>query len=340
MPKPRVLYVCTEAHTERVFPPETYAALQERYDLTENLTGEGYSTAQVEELIPGHEALITGWGAPALNEAVLKAAPELRIIAHSAGSVKHLVTREIIDRYLLPRGIPIYSANWAIALNVAESTVGLLIMTPRRWAGLNERYHATGQWGYHRIEVNGQFLQGSVVGIVSASTVAREVIRLLQPWDVRLLCYDPYLSEADAAALGVEKVELDELFRRSDHVTVHAPKIPETDRMIGAEQLRLLRAGATLVNTSRGSVIDEAALIAEARAGRIEVALDVTEPEPPAPDSPLQELENVVVLPHVTGAGQYGYHRIGDGTLQALDDFFAGRPVRGAVDYARWEQLA
>jgi len=340
MAQQRVLYVCTEDHTQRVFRPETYAALRARYAVTENLTGRSYTTAQVEELIAGHEVLITGWGAPALSEAVFGAAPELRLIAHSAGSVRHLVTREIIDRYLLPRGIPIFSANWAIALNVAESTVGLLIAAPRRWALLNERYHATSKWGYHGIEINGQFLQGSVVGLVSASTVAREVIRLLKPWDVQLLCYDPYLSEADAAALGAEKVELDELFRRADHVTVHAPKIAATDGLIGAAQLRLLRDGATLINTSRGSVIDEAALIAEARTGRIQVALDVTEPEPPAADSPLQELENVLVLPHVTGVGRYGYEHIGEGTLQALDDFFAGRAVRGAVDYSRWEQLA
>ena len=119
-------------------------------------------------------------------------------------------------------------------------------------------------------------------------------------------------------------------------MTVHAPKLPATDNLIGRDQLRRLKDGAALVNTSRGSVIDEAALIEEAQTGRIFVALDVTEPEPPAPDSPLQHLPNVIVLPHVSGAGNYGYFKIGETTLKALEDCFAGRPVEGAVNLANW----
>ena len=95
-----------------------------------------------------------------------------------------------------------------------------------------------------------------------------------------------------------------------------------------------------LINTSRGSVIDEAALIEECRTGRIYAALDVTEPEPPAADSELRSLPNVYVLPHIAGAGYYGYFEIGSSTLRALRDHFAGLPVSGAVPLERFAEIA
>ena len=112
---------------------------------------------------------------------------------------------------------------------------------------------------------------------------------------------------------------VDELFARADHVTVHAPSIPATDNLIGAEQLSLLRDGATLVNTSRGSVIDHGALLAEAVAGRLYLVLDVTTPEPLPIDSPFRLLNNVDIVPHLSGSGFYGYHMIGTMTFNAIE---------------------
>jgi len=306
------------------------------FEVSVNDTGKELEPEEVACRVAGCDALVTGWGSRGLAEAVFEAAPNLKIVAHSAGSPKFLATQEMIDQYLIPRGITIFSANKAIALNVAESAVGMLIMTTRRWIDHNAYYHQTGKWGSAEIPRNGQYLRGCKLGVVSASAVGREVIRLLQPWDVHFLVYDPFLTEEGSREMGVEKVELNELFERADHVTVHAPKLPATDNLIGHDQLRRLQDGATLVNTSRGSVIDEAALIEEAQTGRIFVALDVTEPEPPAADSPLQHLPNVTVLPHVSGAGNYGYYKIGEYTVQALEDCFAGKPVDGTVNLASW----
>jgi phosphoglycerate dehydrogenase-like enzyme len=216
----------------------------------------------------------------------------------------------------------------------------MLIMTSRRWPDFIESIRETGVWRPEGVPITARYLQGSTVGIVAASKVGREVIRLLQPWDVTILVYDPYLSAEQAEALGAEKVELNDLFARSDHVSVHAPTTGETAHMIGAEQLRLLRDGAALVNTSRGIVIDQNALYQEARTGRIMVCLDVTDPEPIEQDNPLRTLRNVYFTPHVSGAGAYGYFKIGELTLRALEDFFAGRPVRGAVDLSRYDTLA
>ena len=336
----KVLYVCTPGHTQRVFRPGKFEEMLELFDVTWSDRSAQWTTEEMTEQVAGMDAVVTGWGAPPTSEEFFESADRLRIIAHSAGSVRGLVAEDVVQRYCIPRKITIFSANGAIAINVAESAVGMLLMTMRHWVQLSNWYHDTGHWRNPLYDSNGQFLQGSTVGVVSASKVGREVIRLLGPWDVTILVYDPYLSAEDAAAMGAEKVELDELFRRSDHVTVHAPKLPETDNMIGAEQLALLRDGATLVNTSRGSVIDHRALLAECRSRRLNVCLDVTAPEPLPPDSGFRALDNVIITPHASGAGYYGYHAIGDTTIQALLDCFADKPVQGAVPLERYETIA
>ncbi|MFQ5811146.1 MAG: hydroxyacid dehydrogenase [Armatimonadota bacterium] len=338
--KQKALYIPTSAHTDRVFRPQTFARMRELFDVTVNDTGESPTTEEVTERIGGHDALVTGWGSPSLNAEFFEQAEGLRIIAHSAGSVRFMIDRELIDKYLIPGDICVFSANVAIAYNVAESTVGMLIMAPRRWIEFATHFRQTGEWKPRHIESEGQFLLGAVVGLVGASAVGREVIKLLQPFDVTILLYDPCVSEDQAAELGVEKVELNELFRRSDMVSLHAPKIPETANMIDAEQLKLLRDGAALINTARGSIIDHDALLAECQSGRIVAALDVTEPEPPPPDSPFRKLENVIITPHIAARGHYGLFRIGESTVKALEDRFAGRPVEGAVDFDVFEQLA
>ncbi len=338
--KPKVWYLPVPSHTERVFRAEHFEAMLDEFDVTVNDLDRNLSTEELAAGIAPYDAVVSGWGTPSFSAEALAAAQRLRIVAHSAGSVKHLFPEDLVSEHLLPRGIVVFSANEAIALNVAETTVGLLIMASRRWPDLIYNFRETGRWRAEGVPTNGQYLRGSKLGLVSASKVGREVISLLQGWDVSFLVYDPYLSDEAAAALGVTKVGLNELFEQADHVTVHAPSIPETDGMIGAEQLRLMRDGAALVNTARGSVIDHDALYEEAKTGRIMVALDVTTPEPLPPDSPLRSLPNVYVTPHVAGAGCYGYQKIGETTLQALRDCFAGRPVRGAVDFSHWAQLA
>jgi phosphoglycerate dehydrogenase-like enzyme len=340
MPRPRIWYTPPASHTETVFARDDYEALLAEFDVTANEGAQSPAAEEVAARLSEYDALVTGWGSPGLLAGALEGATRLRLIAHSAGSVKFLVTREMIDRYLVPRGVTLFGANSAIAYNVAESTVGMLLMVMHRWPELSSYYRRTGNWKDPAIRSNGQFLSGSTVGIASASAVGREVMRLLEPWPVRILLYDPTLSAEQVEALGAEKVELDELFARSDHISLHLPSIPATDGVVGAEQLALMRPGATLVNTSRGSVLDHDALLEKCKRDEIYVCLDVTTPEPLPRYSEFRLLDNVMITPHVSGAGTYGYHMIGAMTLAALRACFSGQPVRGAVDYTRWELLA
>jgi len=140
--------------------------------------------------------------------------------------------------------------------------------------------------------------------------------------------------------LGVEKADLETLMSTCDIISFHHPTTPETDRLVGADLLAKIKEGALLINTARPRIFDPEAFLAEARKGRFLIALDVTEPEPLPPDHPLRRLPNVYITPHCAGAGFYGYHRIGESTLQALEDFFAERPVEGAVNLDLWDTLA
>ncbi len=343
--KPRVLHLPAREHTEKVFTPESWARLQAGFEVTRNEGDHDLTEEQICALIGGHDALITGWAAPAsggpppITPAIMEAADRLRIIAHSAGSVRRMLDRAWTD-YIVPRGICVSTATMPIACNVAETALGLIIMSAKRLMEHALHLRGTGGWRTPEIPVGEQYLTGATVGIVGASDVGREVLRVLRPFAVRILVYDPFLTAEEADAMEVEKAELNDLFARSDIVSLHAPSIPETDRMVGTEQFRLLRDGVLLVNTARGSLIDHDALIREAAGGRIRVALDVTTPEPLPADSPLRAMPNVILTPHVAGHGRYGHYRIGDATVAALEDFFAGRPVTGAIDRERWERLA
>lgn len=335
----KVLSLPPPSHIANVFAPATWQALCAEFEVIENSQNRQPGADEVAAKIAGCQAVLTGWGSPPFSSAMLDAAPDLRLVMHTAGSVKGLFSAELVQNVLLPRGIVVASGAGAIALNVAEATIGLMILAARRWTEHAAHFRAN-KCGKANFAANAQFLSGATVGIVSASLVGRQVLRVLQPFGCHVLIFDPFLSPAAARGLGAEAVDLDTLFERSDIVSVHAPKLPTTHHLIGARQLCKLRDGATFVNTSRGEVIDHEALLAQCRSGRIVAALDVTDPEPLPPDSEFWNLPNVLLTPHIAGQGRAGYFGIGQGALQALRDVQNGRPVAGAVRLDRWDILA
>jgi phosphoglycerate dehydrogenase-like enzyme len=156
--------------------------------------------------------------------------------------------------------------------------------------------------------------------------VGRLVAELLRPCHCTVVVADPYLTDEGAAALGVARVELDELLATSDVVSLHAPSLPETDGMIGAAELARMMDGATLVNTARGSLVDHDALVAELRAGRLTAVLDVTEPEPLPADHPLLHLPTCVVTPHLAGSQGTELARQAELVIEEIRRFAAGEP--------------
>lgn len=219
----------------------------------------------------------------------------------------------------------------ANARPVAEYTLAAILFAGKNVLGSARRYRelrAAHDW---REELDGWGNHGRTVGIVGASRTGRRVLELLRPFDFEVLLYDPYLESAAATRLGAEPVPLDELCARSGIVSVHAPELPATRRLIGAAQLAAMPDGSTLINTARGSLIDEPALVAELVRGRLHAVLDVTDPEVAPVSSPLYDLPNVLLTPHIAGSLGNELHRMADHALDELERFASGRPFADPV---------
>jgi phosphoglycerate dehydrogenase-like enzyme len=203
-------------------------------------------------LLPAADACLTSWEVARLDADVMAAAPRLRAMAHMGSSVSRFVSGA-----LWQRGVHVTSAGPALARDVAETTLGLMIVGMKRIWPLGQHVR-DGGWRESAYWPSRE-LHGKTVGIVGASQVGRHVIELLRPFGVRMLLYDPYVAEEEAGQLGVEQVEMDELVSRADVVSLHAPGKPETRHLLDAGCLALMKDDALLINTARGTLIDEVA---------------------------------------------------------------------------------
>jgi len=286
------------------------------------------------EALARARVLLTSWGAPALGPEILERAPELRLVAHAAGTVKALVTPD-----LWRRGVRVSTAAAANAVPVAEFALAAILLAGKRAFGIREQYRRDRKvfWG-HSVPGIGNYRKR--VGLVGASRVGRKLIELLRPFDLVVGVADPYLDEAEARLLGVEKRTLAELLAESDVVSLHAPSLETTRHMIGAAELASMRDGATLVNTARGALVDHAALEKELVSGRLSAVIDTTDPEVLPADSPLYDLPNVFLTPHIAGSLGSETFRMTALALDEIERFASGRPLRHEVVEADMERVA
>ncbi|MEU0783574.1 hydroxyacid dehydrogenase [Streptomyces sp. NPDC006173] len=335
MPKrPVAMFAMTAENVPRVFPADALARLRELVDIDPALVARDFSDARVRERLAVTEILITGWGCPVLDAGALEAAPELRAVLHAAGSVKGFTTQGVWDR-----GIAVSSAAAANALPVAEYTLAMILLAGKNAFAYRDRLRDDRAFPHGEILPGvGNF--GRRVGVVGASRIGRRLIELLRPFDLRVSLADPYVDEAGAADLGVPLLPLDALLAGSDIVTVHAPQTPETRHLVGRRELALMPDGSVLVNTARGSLVAHDALVAELRSGRISAVLDVTDPEPLPADSPLLDLPNAFVTPHLAGSQGNEVARLGATVLGELARLLAGRELEFRVDEAELERTA
>jgi phosphoglycerate dehydrogenase-like enzyme len=286
-----------------------------------------YASEKSRGLLSQAEILFTGWGAPVIDAAVLAFAPSLRLVAHTGSSVKLVASPEVWRT-----GIAVVSAAEANATPVAEYALAAILLANKKAFSVRERYRDERRaWRLPWVAPGETGNFGAVVGIIGASRIGRRLLQLLTPFDLNALVFDPFLSSAEAEALGAEKVELHELMSRSDVVTLHAPVLPETLRMIGRAELAMMRDGSTLLNTARGALIDEEALVDELRSGRIAAILDVSDPEPPSPASPLFDLPNVFLTPHIAGAAGRETQRMAELATDEIQRFVSGKPLRHRI---------
>ncbi|MDX2968449.1 hydroxyacid dehydrogenase [Kribbella solani] len=328
-----VMLAMNDTSRERVLVPRVRARLEAVATVLPVGPGTSFlADPAVRAALPDMDVLLTGWGCPRIGPDVLDAAPKLRAILHAAGSVK-----AIVDPAAFDRGIQVSSAASANALPVAEFTVAAIVLGGKRAFRLAAQYRLERRKSDPH-SMPGSY--GSTVGLLGASRIAKMVAERLRTLDLNVLISDPYLTSGEAASLGAELVDNDTLFRRSDILSVHAPLLPETTGLVDARLLGLLKDGAVLINTARGKIIDPEALLSECASGRIDAVLDVTEPEPLPPDSPLLDLPNVFITPHVAGAVGNEIARLGELAVSELEHLAAGRPLDHVISAAELGRLA
>jgi len=336
MSRPAIVLAMQPSRTEYVLPDEILRRLGGIGRLLDPEPLQHFDDARARRLLSEAEILITGWGAPYVGPDIPAAAPRLRLIVHAAGTVKG-----IIDDSVFEAGIAVSHAAEANAMPVAEFTLAAILFAGKRAFRFRDLYVADRNrdrtYPMQR-EAIGNY--GRTLGIVGASRIGRRVIELLKPFGYRLLLFDPMLDAAEAAGLGGEKVELDELMRRADIVSLHAPSLPSTRHMIDARGLSLMKDGATLINTARGILIDEAALLSALKTGRIDAVIDVTDPEIPEPDSIFYDLPNVFLTPHIAGAIGLERARLGEMAVDEVERFVTGRPLLYQIHQANLENIA
>jgi phosphoglycerate dehydrogenase-like enzyme len=319
MTKPTVAITIGQSHYKRMFSQEAWDDLASFATVAHHPGQEAANKKELIALLPDADACITSWGVATLDADVMAAAPRLRAMAHMGSSVKRFVSDAFWER-----GMHLTSAGIVLARDVAETTLGLMIVGQKRIWPLGQHVR-DGGWrdspAWDRWSSRELYRQE--VGIIGASNVGRYVIELLKPFGASILLYDPFVSEEEAVKLGVTKLDLAKLLSRADVVSLHAPANAHTRHMLNAQGLALMKDDALLINTGRGTLIDEAALIKELSNGRFFAFLDVTGPEPPSAESPLRKLNNVVVTPHIAGCME-NCNRMGELAVEELRRFFAG----------------
>jgi phosphoglycerate dehydrogenase-like enzyme len=325
---PNVLFAIPDGPLKRhMFSAQWQTRLERIARVEWNDTGREFAGGELAERMADKDILITGWGSPKVTGAVLDAAPRLRMIAHCAGTVRWLVEESFFDR-----GITLTNANLALAPSVAEYCLMTILMA--RWRILDSiRRVRDGLWQSNNDVVPG--LNGATIGLIGYGAIGEALIPLLRRFDVTIRVSSGHLSEAQARRMGVSRCSMEEALR-SDVVSLHKTLTDETRHMLGERELGMIPDGGLLVNTSRGALIDEAALIRRLERGGLYAVLDVFEEEPLPENHPLRNMPGAIVTPHSAGTSVYYRRAMADLVLEDIGRVLDGVPPRGAISKEKY----
>ncbi|MBE5459392.1 phosphoglycerate dehydrogenase [Mycobacteroides abscessus] len=273
--------------------------------------------------VPEADALLVR-SATTVDAEVLAAGTKLKIVARAGVGLDNVDVKAATAR-----GVLVVNAPTSNIHSAAEHAVTLLLATARQIPAADASLKAH---TWKRSSFNGTEIFGKTVGVVGLGRIGQLFAQRLAAFGTHIVAYDPYVSAARAAQLGIELLTLDELLGRADFISVHLPKTPETAGLIGKEALAKTKPGVIIVNAARGGLIDEAALADAIRSGHVRGAgLDVFSTEP-CTDSPLFELDRVVVTPHLGASTSEAQDRAGTDVAASVQLALAGEFVPDAVN--------
>ncbi|MFE2500042.1 hydroxyacid dehydrogenase [Streptomyces scopuliridis] len=320
--RPKTLLVMLPEVMQTQFGDTELARLRALATVDDPIMVDRLDSPEAKARLGDAEVLLTSWGCPPLEEQVLQAAPRLRAVFHAAGSVRGHVGAPVYDRGILVTSAAEVNAEPVALYTVAAvlwafKKVPFLAQDARRFRDDHSYRHRWGVLSSH----------DRTVVIVGFSRIGRRVVSQLRTLhDGPILVVDPYADPAEVIAAGAQLADLADALPRAEILSLHAPALPETRHMIGEAELALLPPRATLINTARGTLVDTAALERACAAGRVDAILDVTNPEPLPADSPLYDLPNVLITPHIAGSQGTETRKMAHAALSELERYGAGLP--------------
>ncbi len=299
------------------------ATLRESFDVDVRT---GLSEAELIDVIPAYDALVVR-SATKATRPVIEAGAKLKIIGRAGVGIDNVDVAAATER-----GIVVCNAPTSNIVSAAEHTIALLLAQSRNIPQANASMKA-GKW--ERSKFTGAEVYEKTLGVVGLGRIGTLVAERARGLGMKLVGYDPYISEERAAQLGVELVRsIDELLPKVDYITVHLPKTKETIGMFGPEQLAKMRDGVRLVNAARGGIFQPDALVAALESGKVASAgIDVFEVEP-CTDAPFFRFENVIVTPHLGASTEEAQDRAGDQIAELITAGLNGHMVATAVNIA------
>ena len=273
------------------------------------VTSEHLDKEKLIEIMPEVEVLVVR-SATKVTADVIEAGKKLRIIARAGVGLDNIDLEKAKEK-----GIKVLNTPGASAISVAELTIGMILALSRHIArgtmDLKE-----GKWT--KKELKGVEITGKTLGVIGIGRIGREVAKRALGLGMKVIAYDPYVESID---MDVELVELDELFKKSDYITVHVPLTPETKHLIDEKAIEKMKDGVYIINCARGGIVDEEALLKALKSGKVAGAgLDVFETEPPTSEveKELLSLPNVVATPHIGASTKEAQKRVGKEIVQKI----------------------
>ncbi|MEG2380930.1 MAG: hydroxyacid dehydrogenase [Oscillospiraceae bacterium] len=289
----KILITLPEGEIRDTFFTQEYMDRVKSYgELIWNDKGRAFTKAELIESAKNADVIMTCWGTPKIDDDIVKGAKQLKVVAHLGGSVAPYVEQEVFDS-----GVKVVSGNDYFAESVAEGVIAYALSALRDIPYYSERLKNKRDWykGYNR------GIMDRSIGIVSFGAISKKLAKMLVPFRVNIKVYSRNISDEVLKEYNMSRASLEEIFSTCDIISIHTALNDKTHHMIDKNLLSMIKRDALFINTARGGVIDEKALIEELKTNRFKAVLDVFEVEPLPITSPLYDLENVIIMPHMGG---------------------------------------
>ncbi len=318
MKKPLVFIALPPRLYGLFFSSEVEDLLRSFADVMRNETDHDLSEEEMSERVREVDGVIFGWEGGGLTKRNIAQTRNLKIIGQVGGTVKHIDTEAA-----LARGIVVVNSAPAMSTSVAEFALALILDCLHDITFYDRLTRARQE---REVLPLGRELTGKKVGLIGLGLIGQKLATLLEPFDVEILVYDPYVSEDVIVDLGANSASLEEVLTTCDVVSLHAGLTSETYHLLDRQRLDLLRPGAILVNTARGDIVDQETLVEKLRGGGLKAALDVFSEEPLPLSHELRDLENVILTPHRAAHTEEAYGLLGRIVVEDFARFFSGQP--------------